>query len=204
MKYNGPKVRLQRRLGVSWTNKGARISEKKSYGPGQANATQTRFRGKMSVYKAQLLEKQKLRFQYNVSEKQLRKYYDRATHHTGNTVDNLIQQLESRLDAFVLRSGMAPTIYAARQNVGHGHFLVNGKKVNIPSYQLRPGDVVEVREKSKKMQMFADQFANDSVVIPDYIDTDKPNMKSTFVSLPLRDEVPVICEVPFVIEFYSR
>lgn len=205
MKYTGPKVKVSRRLGIAVTKKAARIMEKKSYPPGQHGPNQKRFRPKMSVYKLQLLEKQKLRFQYNISEKQMRKYYHHAAHHVGNTVDNLIQQLERRLDAFVLRGGFAPTIFAARQFVNHGHFLVNGKKVNIPSYQLRPGDVVSVKDKSKKMQMFIERVEDDSTVVPDYIETDKTNMTMKLIRLPERSEVTMVqCEIPFVIEYYSR
>jgi small subunit ribosomal protein S4 len=204
MKYNGPKVKISRRLGIALKPKAAKIMEKKPYPPGQHGPSTRRFRGKMSVYKTQLLEKQKLRFQYNISEKQMRKYYKIATHHVGNTVDNIIQLLETRLDAVVFRGGLAPTIYAARQYVGHGHFTINGNKVNIPSYQIQVGDVIEVKDKSKKLQMFVDQMDNDSVVIPEYIETDKSKMSTKLLKIPMRDEVPVVCEVPFVIEFYSR
>jgi ribosomal protein S4 len=117
--------------------------EKKPYGPGLHGPNQSRFKSKMSVYKTQLFEKQKIRFQYNISERQMRNYYIKASTQHGNTGDNLIHLLECRLDAVTLRSGFAPTIYAARQAVGHGHILVNGKKVNIPSYQVKPNDVCD-------------------------------------------------------------
>lgn len=202
MKYNGPKVKLSRRLGIPLTNKAARVMERKSYPPGQHGPAKQFRRGRQSAFERQLIEKQRLRAQYNIHEKQMTNYYKKALRRQGNTADILIQLLESRLDAFVLRAGLAPTIYAARQVVSHGHLTVNGKRINIPSYELVPGDQVAVRDKSKRMDMFLQ--AVESAAPPDYIATDKNALSAQYLYAPRRVEVPIICEVPQVIEFYSR
>ena len=150
----GPKVKISRRLGVAITPKASRVMDKKSYPPGMHGPSRRPGR-KMSDYKRQLLEKQKLRAQYNIREKQLVNLYQKASRMSGKGGDNLLQMLERRLDAFVLRSGFAPTIYAARQYVSHGHFQVNGKKVTIPSYLVSPNDVVSIKARSRKLAMFA-------------------------------------------------
>lgn len=203
MRKNGPKVKISRYLGIAITKKAAKVMEKKSYGPGQAGATK-KFRGKISVYKTQLLEKQKVRAQYNISEKQMRANYKEATRLEGNTIELLIQLLERRLDAFVYRAGFAPTIYAARQAVNHGHFEVNGKKVDIPSYCLRLNDVVTLRSKSKNKDVFTDAVSDGSRVIPVYIEREAEKLSAKFSYFPTRTEVPTIGDIPLIIEFYSR
>lgn len=204
MKYNGPKVRISRKLGVALTPKAEKVMQKKSYPPGVFGANPKKFRSKASVYKTQLIEKQKLKAQYNMHEKQMRGYYQKASSHTGNTIDNMIGLMESRLDAVVLRAGFARTIFAARQYVGHGHILVNDRRVDIASYQVKPGDVVSVKDSSRKIEQIASCVQNDASVVPAYIEVDKAKFSATFKYMPLRSEVPVICEVPLVIEFYSR
>lgn len=199
MKFNGPKVKYSRKLGVALSSKAQRYMEKKNYGPGMHGMKRRR---RQSNYGRQLLEKQRLRFQYNVSERQLRNYYDKANRQKGNTGENLVRLLETRLDAFVMRSGFAPTIFAARQVVGHGHILVNGQRVNIPSYALRVNDVVEIKDKSKKMRIFNEPRG--TTAVPAYISVDESGYKASLIAEPNRDEVPVICEVPLVVEFYSR
>ena len=199
MKFNGPKVTLSRKLGVALSEKAQRIMERKNYPPGMHGMKRRR---RQSNYGRQLLEKQRLRFQYNVSERQMRNYFKRANRTKGVAGENLLRLLESRLDALVLRAGFAPTIFAARQFVGHGHIQVNGKKVNIPSYQVGEGDTVEVREKSRKLRCFNEPRGSASV--PSYLTVDDSGYLASYNSLPSRDEVPVICEVPLVIEYYSR
>jgi small subunit ribosomal protein S4 len=158
MNHKGPKVKLSRSLGIPLTPKAARIMERRSYPPGDHGRSR-QFRNKSeSAYKEQLLEKQRLRAQYNVSEKQMRIYFAKARQRSGLTSVNLIQLLESRLDAVVLHGGLAITIYAARQYVSHGHIQVNGRKVNIPSYQLKPGDEVSVRRRSRHLDCFKDDM----------------------------------------------
>lgn len=203
MKYNGPKVRLSRRLGVPLTNKAARVMEKKPYPPGQHGPAKQFRRGRQSAYERQLLEKQRLRAQYNIHERQMRNYYKKAVAKAGNTVDNLVGLLESRLDAMVFRGGLAPTIFAARQVVSHGHITVNGKRVNIASYIVSPGDIVAVRQKSARMNMFL-EAAESAYYPPDYISANKEQLTFTLSYVPKRHEVPVVCEVPQVIEYYSR
>ncbi len=199
MKFNGPKVKYSRKLGVALTPKATRFMEKKNYGPGMHGMKRRR---RQSNYGRQLLEKQRLRFQYNVSERQLRNYFARAAAKKGVTGDNLVEMLETRLDALVMRTGFAPTIFAARQVVGHGHIHVNGSKVDIPSYRVRPGDEIEVREKSRKLRIFNEPRS--ASAIPGYLTVDDTGYKATLNAEPNRDEVPVVCEVPLVVEFYSR
>ncbi len=203
MRKNGPKVKISRYLGIAITKKAAKVMEKKAYGPGQAGANK-KFRGKMSVYKTQLLEKQKVRAQYNISEKQMRANYKEASRLEGNTVELLVQLLERRLDAFVYRAGFAPTIYAARQAVNHGHFEVNGKKVDIPSYRLRLNDVVSIKAKSKDKEVFVKSLEDGSIVIPAYVERDTAKKSAKFSYFPTSAEVPTIGDVPLIIEFYSR
>jgi small subunit ribosomal protein S4 len=202
MKKHGSVVSLSRRLGIALTSKAAKFLSRRAYAPGQHGPGQAFQKSKMSDYKIQLLEKQRLRAQYNIQERQMRNYYTKAVHRQGNTADNLIQLLESRLDSFVLRAGFATTIYAARQVVSHEHFLVNGHKVNIPSYLLKPGDVVTLKEKSRSLLVF--QSAIDSANPPSYISLGRDNGSAKYLFAPQRAEVPVICEIPRVVEFYSR
>lgn len=200
MKFNGPKAKLSRRLGVPLTPKAARILERRPNPPGQ-HGDKT-FRRKTSDYARQLKEKQKLRAQYNVHERQLRNYLARAQRSEGVTGDALIRILESRLDAFTLRAGLAKTIYAARQYVRHGHLLVDGQRVDLPGYELKPGQVVSVKPSSQKLECFKD--ALDSAFPPPFIALDKSAMSAQLKHLPERAESPVICDVQLVIEFYSR
>lgn len=201
MKYTGPKVRLSRQLGLPMTPKAARVMEKKGFPPGQ-HGRNRRPGQKMSDYKRQLLEKQRLRAQYNIHEKQMVNYYKKAASKIGNTSDNLIQLLESRLDALVLRSGFALTIYQARQLVSHGHFLVNGKKVDFPAYQLKVNDTITVKSKSRKIE--AIEKAMRAAKPPQYLSLLKPEFSAELVDSPQRDQIPVLCDLPLVIEFYSK
>ena len=200
MNYNGPKVRLSRKLGFALTPKASKVMERKPYAPGQHG--QAKRRGKQSDYGKQLLEKQRLRIQYNVHERQMVNYYKKSTRLGGNTGQNLVRLLESRLDALIFRAGFARTVYASRQYVRHGHVLVNGKKVDIPSYSVRPNDVISVKEKSRKLECF--QEAIRQAVAPPYLELSKADFSAKYLYLPPREEVPVICEIPLVVEFYSR
>ena len=199
MKFTGPKVKKSRALGIALTPKAQRIMQRRASRPGQHGHARQR---RASEYGLQLREKQRLRFQYNISEAQMRRAYRSASRMVGSTGDNLVQVLETRLDAIVLRAGLAPTIYAARQFVNHGHFLVNGRKATIPSQRLKPGDVVSVRPKSRQNVMFADISAERAPV--PYLAVGVDHLSATVVSLPLREEVPVICTESLVVEFYSR
>lgn len=196
-------MRLSRRLGVPLTPKAARIMQRRSNAPGQ-HGPNARLGRKMSDYKMQLLEKQKLRAQYHISERQMAALYARAIKMKGASDENLIQLLETRLDALVLRAGFASTIYAARQLVAHGHFLVNGHPVNIPSYRLRVGDVAQVRERSRKLALFTRQLEAIPPARVPYVQASRDDLSLRLIALPKREEVPVTCDVPRVIEYYSR
>ena len=152
MSYRGPKAKRSRRLGVALTPKAQKYLETRPHPPGQHG--KNRRPKKLSDYGRQLMEKQKLRFQYNISEGQLRGTYKKASQKEGSTPDILIQMLETRLDNVVLRAGLARSIFAARQYVSHGHFSVNGQRVDIPSYHVKVGDEIKVREKSKDLDCF--------------------------------------------------
>ena len=200
MKYTGPKIKKSRRLGLALTPKSEKYLERRPHPPGQHGPS--RRRGKQSDYGKQLVEKQRLQYQYNLTEKQVRKYYQAASRKQGNTAEILLQLIEVRLDALVLRAGLARSIYQARQLVSHAHFQVNGKKVNIPSYNMRIGDVITVREKSRDLDIFpaAQQIAS----TPEYLTVDDKKLTATLSRLPEHGEVPIQCEMPLVVEFYSR
>lgn len=201
MNYTGPKVKLSRRLGVPLTPKAARIMQRRPYPPGQHGKTQ-KGRRKRSDYGRQLLEKQKLRAQYNIHERQMRNYVARAMRKSGVTGEVLVQLLESRLDAFVLRAGFVNTIYAARQFVSHGHVHVDGRPVNLPGYQLKPGQIVTVKEKSRRMPLVQESLSNAHP--PAYVTLDKDAFSAQLARLPQPDEAPILCDLQLVIEYYSR
>ncbi len=203
MNTRGPKIRLSRQLGIALTAKAGKALERRPNPPGQHGATKNRQKG--SDYKRHLIEKQRLRAEYNVEEKQMRNYVRKAVRMSGNPGDSLIQLLEMRLDAVVYRAGLARTIYAARQFVSHGHILVNGKRVTFPSQQLRANEVVSVREPSRKLAPF-EEAATEMVArlkLP-YLEVSKEQMSARPLHIPKLSEVPVRCEMPMVIEFYSR
>lgn len=200
MKYNGPKIKKSRRLGIALSPKSEKFLERRPNPPGQHGPSKRR--GKLSDYGKQLIEKQRLQYQYNLTERQLRGYYAKASRKVGNTADIMLQLLETRLDAVVLRAGFARSIYQARQLVGHAHFRVNGKKVNIPSYQVRIGDVITVRDGSRELEIFPS--AQQIATTPNYLTVDDKNLTATLNRLPEHGEVPVQCEASLVVEFYSR
>jgi small subunit ribosomal protein S4 len=202
MNRSRPKTKRSRALGLALTPKCARYFERRPYPPG----VHGRSRKQTSDYKTRLLEKQRLRAQYDVSEKQLRRAFDRSARGAGKTGDALVTDLETRLDALVLRAGFARTIYQARQFVSHQHFLVNGDRVDIPSYRVRPGSVISVAERSRTMPPFvvAAAGANAPEHVPDYLRVDHSALVAQLVRLPERSEVPVRCDVQLVVEYYSR
>jgi small subunit ribosomal protein S4 len=195
----GPKVKIARALGIPLTPKAARIMERRPNPPGQHGAATRR---KVSEYKKQLVEKQRLRAQYNVSERQLRNTFAQATRQTGNTGVRLLQLLEMRLDAVVLRAGFVRTIYAARQAVAHGHILVNGRKVDRPSYRVAPGDAVSLAQRSRDMVAFTAPL--EAARPPAYLQLDKEKRSVRVTEIPERDQIPVQCEASLIVEFYSR
>ncbi|MBV8938930.1 MAG: 30S ribosomal protein S4 [Alphaproteobacteria bacterium] len=198
------KYKISRRLGASLWGRDKDPFNKRSYAPGQHGAAKRR---KTSDYGTQLREKQKLKGYYgNIGERQFRRIYQEAARRRGDTGEILIGLLESRLDMAVYRMGLVPTVFAARQFVSHGHVMVNGRKVNIPSYTLKEGDEIEVREKSKQLATVLEIVQNPERTVPDYVELDGKTLKGKFVRMPKLADVPypVVMEPNFVIEFYSR
>ncbi|WP_343559957.1 30S ribosomal protein S4 [Kiloniella sp. b19] len=197
------KYKIDRRLGVNLWGRPKSPINRREYGPGQHGQR----RKKPSDFGVQLMAKQKLKGYYgNIGEKQFRRYFAEASRRKGDTGENLIGILETRLDAVVYRAKFVPTVFAARQFVNHGHVLVNGKRVTIPSYLVKEGDVVEVREKSRQIPMVLEAIESAERDIPDYIDVDGKGLKATFVRTPELADVPypVQMEPNLIIEFYSR
>ncbi|AWL89437.1 30S ribosomal protein S4 [Streptomyces sp. TSRI0445] len=198
-----PKVKKSRALGIALTPKAVKYFEARPYPPGEHG----RGRKQNSDYKVRLLEKQRLRAQYDISERQMARAYDRAKKAEGKTGEALVVELERRLDALVLRSGIARTIYQARQMVVHGHIEVNGGKVDKPSFRVRPDDIVQVRERSRTKVPF--QVAREGGYdtdgeTPRYLQV---NLKALAFRLdrdPNRKEIPVICDEQLVVEYYAR
>ena len=198
------KYKINRRLGVNLWGRAKSPVNKREYGPGQHGQ---RRKQKPSDFSVQLMAKQKLKGYYgNIGEKQFRKYYDEAVRRKGDTSENLIDLLERRLDAVVYRMKFAITPFAARQFISHGHITVNGRKVNIPSYLVRDGDVIEVREKSKQLAIVLDAAQSGEREVPEYMEVDHRQMKGTFTRTAKLSDVPypVQMEPNLVIEFYSR
>ena len=198
------KYKISRRLGVSLWGNSKDPYNKRGYAPGQHGQAK---RKKTSDYGTQLREKQKLRGYYgNITERQFRRTYQEALRRKGDTGENLIGLLESRLDSVVYRMGLASTPFAARQLVNHGHIRVNGKKANIASYQVSEGDVIEVREKSKQMAVILELVQSPERSVPDYIEFDNAELKGKYVRVPKLAEVPYPTQMQpnFVIEYYSR
>jgi small subunit ribosomal protein S4 len=198
----GPKVKISRALNLAITPKAARIMERRSFTPGQHGLARKK---QPSTYKLQLLEKQRLKATYNVSEKQLQHYYDRATHVHGATGTVLLAFLEMRADAAIFRMGFARTIYAARQYVAHGHFSINGTRIFTPSHALRVGDVISVVEKSKTHTQIVEALTHSGgVQVPEYYEINKVKMEGKLIAKPLREQIPVKLTEQHVVEYYSK
>ena len=162
-------------------------------------------RGKKSEYAMQLAEKQKVKFVYGVLEKQFRAYYDKAARSAGNTGEVLLSMLERRLDNVVFRLGLANTRREARQLVSHGHFTVNGQRVDIPPYLVKPGEVVALREKSRSLEKFKTCVENNStLLIPKWLDFDRNNLVAKVIALPVRDDIDLPIEEHLIVELYSK
>ena len=203
-KINTPRGKLVRKFGenIFGNPKYDRLLNRKPYGPGQH--AQTR-RGKISNYGTQLQEKQKIKFMYGLLEKQFRITFKKAEKLKGETGTNMLQLLESRLDNVVFKLGFAPTRPAARQLVSHKHFLVNGIAVNIPSYTLKPGDSISVRDRSKKMDIILDSIRTIKGDIGiSWLDLDKAKMTGIFLNVPERDQMNLTVNEQLVVELYSK
>jgi len=197
------KYKINRRLGVNLWGRPKSSVNLREYGPGEHGQR----RRKPSDYGLQLQAKQKLKGYYgNITEKKFRRYYEEAVRRKGDTSEILVGELESRLDAVVYRMKFVPTVFASRQFINHGHIRVNGKRVNIPSYKVKEGDVVEVREKSRQLPMVLLAVESPERDVPDYMEVNHNKLTGTFLRAPKLEDVPypVQMEPNLVIEFYSR
>jgi small subunit ribosomal protein S4 len=206
-RYTGPSCKLCRRERQKLYLKGAKCLsdkcplEKKNYAPGHHGLNR---RAKYSEYGVQLREKQKIKRIYGLQETQFRIYFDKANRQKGVTGENLIKLLERRLDNVVYRFGFAPSRKAARQLVLHRHFLVNGKIVNVPSYLLSPGDVVSVKERSRKLDVIHNALRRTKDNLHNWLSVDKANLQGTFLNLPEREEIPLEANEQLIVELYSK
>ncbi len=197
------KYKINRRLGVNLWGRPKSPLTRREYGPGQHGQR----RKKPSDFGTQLAAKQKLKGYYgNIGERQFRRLYEEASRRRGDTGENLIELLERRLDAVVYRMKLVPTPFAARQLVNHGHILVNGRRVNIASFQVKDGDVIELRNKVKQMALVLEAAQSNERDVPDYVEIDHQAMKGKFLRAPKLADVPypVQMEPNLVVEFYSR
>ena len=198
-------VRLSRSLGIALTPKAQRIFEKRPYGPGEHGRDRRRAE---SDYAVRLREKQRLRAQYGISEKQMRAIYEKSRREAGQTGNAMLVNLESRLDALVLRAGFARTSAQARQFVVHRHILVDGNIVDRPSYHVKPGQTIQVKPKSQTMEPF--QAAAEGVhrdvlpAVPGYLDVNLAALKASLTRKPEVEEIPVTVNIQYVVEHYSR
>jgi small subunit ribosomal protein S4 len=198
-RYTGPSWKLSRRLGISLSGTGKEL-EKRPYAPGQHGPNQ---RKKLSEYGLQLQEKQKLRHMYGVTERQFLNTFNKAGKMPGKNGENFMILLESRLDNVVYRLGLARTRRQARQLVNHGHILVNGKRVDIPSFRVEAGQTISLREKSQNLSAVKEAVEATNFV-PDFVTFDAEKLEGTFTRLPERSELPAEINEALIVEFYSR
>ena len=196
-RYTGPATRVSRRLRVDLIG-GDMAFERRPYPPGQAG----RNRIKESEYLLQLQEKQKAKYTYGVLERQFRRYYAEANRLPGKTGDNLVILLESRLDNVIYRAGLARTRRQARQLVSHGHFTVNGKNINVPSYKVSQYDIIDVRDRSKKMEWFED--AQDALIVPAWLQVVPDTLRILVHQLPERAQIDIPLQEQLIVELYSK
>jgi small subunit ribosomal protein S4 len=203
-KRQSSKYKIDRRIGDNLWGRPKSPQNKREYGPGQHGQ---RRKNKISDYGVQLKAKQTLKGYYgNINERQFRKIYAEASRKRGDTGENIIGLLERRLDAVVYRAKFVPTVFSSRQFVNHGHISVNGRRVNIPSYLVKEGDVVSVREKGKDMELVAIAIQSPERDVPDYLEVDHSKLTAKFTRTPKLNDVPypVRMEPNLVVEFYSR
>ncbi|MBA4304771.1 MAG: 30S ribosomal protein S4 [Sphingobacteriaceae bacterium] len=200
-RYTGPKSKIARKFREAIFGPDKAL-QRKNYGPGQHG--QSKRNPKKSEYAVQLMEKQKAKYTYGVLERQFRKTFEKANRKKGTTGENLLKFLEARLDNTVFRLGIAPTRDGARQLVSHRHITVNGEVVNIPSYELRPGDVVGVREKSKSLEAINHSLSGKQVSRFAWLEWDKDKLEGRFLALPERDQIPENIKEQLIVELYSK
>lgn len=198
-RYTGPSYKKARRVGFSISETGKELA-RRPYGPGQHGNAR---KGKLSDYGTQLKEKQKVRFMYGVNERQFKKTFNEASKMQGIHGTNFLRLLESRLDNIVYRIGFASTRRGARQLVNHGHVTVNGKKVDIPSYRVKPGDVVSMKEDDKNLKVVAESLSKVSKRV-EFISYDEGKMEGTYVRLPERNELNADINEALIVEFYNK
>ena len=204
-KRHNAKYKIDRRLGVNLWGRPKSPFNRRNSKPGQHGVQGQR--KKLSDYGNQLFAKQKLKFYYgDLTEKQFRRIYTKASNIKGDTSQILIELLERRLDATVYRMKFVPTIFSARQLVNHGHVKVNGKRVNIPSYSVSDGDEISIRDKSKEINLIVESVSSQEREIPEYLEVDQKEFKGRFLRAPLINDVPypVVMEPNLVVEYYSR
>jgi len=200
-RHTGPRLKIMRALGVELPGLSRKSIESRPNPPGQHGASASRRR--KSDYGLALIEKQKLRFNYGVSERHLRRLMVEARRHQGPTGDNLLQLLECRLDNAVFRAGLAPTIPAARQLVSHSHVLLNGRRANIPSIRLKAGDEIALRERSRNLPQVRETVAEPALTRPEWLEWDEAALKARMTRLPEADEVPFPVEIQLVVQHYA-
>ena len=200
-RFKGPRVKKMRALGTDLPGLSRKTIDRRPYPPGQHGKVGRR---KVTEYGRRLKEKQKLRFNYGVSERQLRRLFAEARRSKKSTGEKLLELLECRLDNAVFRAGFAPTIPAARQLVSHGHIRVNGKRVNIASFRVKLNDELSLREKSKKMACVTESMEAPALLRPTWIEFDEKEKTARILDLPGIDAVPFSIDVQLVIEYYSR
>ena len=198
-RYTGPAYKKARRVGFSVSETGKELA-RRPYGPGQHGQDR---KGKLSDYGTQLKEKQKVRFMYGLNERQFRKTFEEAAKMKGIQGTNFLRLLESRLDNLVFRIGFATTRRGARQLVNHGHVTVNGKKVDIPSYRVKPGDVIAMKEADKNLKIVTESLAKTNKRV-DFINYDEGKMEATYVRLPERNELNADIDEALIVEFYNK
>ena len=198
-RYTGSEYKRSRRVGFSTTETGKELA-RRTYGPGQHGNAR---KGKLSDYGVQLKEKQKVRFMYGLSERQLRKTFDEASKMKGIHGTNFLRLLESRLDNLVYRTGFASTRRGARQLVNHGHVTVNGRKVDIPSYRVKIGDVISLKDKDKELKVVLESLSKVTKRV-EFINYDEKKMESTYVRLPERSELNADINEALIVEFYNK
>ena len=198
-RYTGPSYKQARRVGFSILENGKDIA-RRPYGPGQHGADR---KGKLSDYGVQLKEKQKVRFMYGLTEKQFRKTFNEASKMQGIVGENFLKLLESRLDNLVYRLGLAATRRAARQLVNHGHITVNGNKVDIPSYRVKPGSVIAVKETDKDMKVVKEALERITSRV-EFVTFDESKLSGTYVRFPERQELNADINESLIVEFYNR
>jgi small subunit ribosomal protein S4 len=200
-RYTGPTTKIARKFGEPIYG-ADKYFEKKNFPPGQHGSTKKR--KKTSEYGVQLMEKQKAKYTYGVLERQFAKTFDKAQRHKGVTGEVLLQLLESRLDNVVYRLGIAPTRAAARQFVNHSHIIVNGKVVNIPSYSVKSGDLIGVREKSKSLEAITNSLASSRKSKYSWLEWDADIMIGKFLNVPERSDIPENIKEQLIVELYSK